>query len=87
VTSLPGAIPWRHGSSQTRSIAGRRNLGVETIDVYYLHNPETQFGRGAGEMFNSRVREAFEFLESAVARRENSLLRNGHVERVSPGRE
>src|SRR6266481_6442980 len=22
----------------------RRNLGVETIDVYYLHNPETQLG-------------------------------------------
>ena len=22
----------------------RRNLGVETIDVYYLHNPETQVG-------------------------------------------
>ena len=45
----------------------RRNLGVETIDVYYLHNPETQLGEVPREMFNSRVREAFEFLESAVA--------------------
>ena len=45
----------------------RRNLGVETIDVYYLHNPETQLGEVPREMFNSRVRDAFEFLESAVA--------------------
>jgi aryl-alcohol dehydrogenase-like predicted oxidoreductase len=45
----------------------RRNLGVETIDVYYLHNPETQLGEVPREMFNSRVRAAFEFLESSVA--------------------
>jgi aryl-alcohol dehydrogenase-like predicted oxidoreductase len=45
----------------------RRNLGVETIDVYYLHNPETQLGEVPREMFNARVRAAFEFLESAVA--------------------
>lgn len=45
----------------------RRNLGVETIDVYYLHNPETQLGEVPREMFNTRVRDAFEFLESAVA--------------------
>jgi aryl-alcohol dehydrogenase-like predicted oxidoreductase len=45
----------------------RRNLGVETIDVYYLHNPETQLGEVPREMFHKRLREAFEFLESAVA--------------------
>jgi aryl-alcohol dehydrogenase-like predicted oxidoreductase len=45
----------------------RRNLGLETIDVYYLHNPETQLGEVPREMFNKRLREAFEFLESAVA--------------------
>ncbi len=45
----------------------RRNLGVETIDVYYLHNPETQLGEVPREMFNTRLRAAFEFLESAVA--------------------
>src|ERR1700687_1661358 len=44
----------------------RRNLGVETIDVYYLHNPETQLGEVPREMFNTRLRDAFEFLESAV---------------------
>lgn len=45
----------------------RRNLAIETIDVYYLHNPETQLGEVPREMFNNRVRSAFEFLESAVA--------------------
>ena len=45
----------------------RRNLGVETIDVYYLHNPETQLDEVPREMFHKRVRNAFEFLESAVA--------------------
>src|ERR1700691_4983337 len=45
----------------------RRNLGVETIDVYYLHNPETQLGEVPREMFNTRLRAAFEFLECAVA--------------------
>ncbi|HXC31254.1 MAG TPA: aldo/keto reductase [Verrucomicrobiae bacterium] len=45
----------------------RRNLGVETIDVYYLHNPETQLSEVPRGMFAQRLREAFEFLESAVA--------------------
>jgi aryl-alcohol dehydrogenase-like predicted oxidoreductase len=45
----------------------RRNLGVETIDVDYLHNPETQLGEVPREMFNTRLRDAFAFLESAVA--------------------
>ena len=43
-----------------------RNLGVECIDVYYLHNPETQLGEIPREEFNRRIRSAFEFLESAV---------------------
>ena len=45
----------------------RRNLGLETIDVFYLHNPETQFGFIDHEEFYTRVRRAFEFLESAVS--------------------
>ena len=44
-----------------------RNLGVECIDVYYIHNPETQFMAVSREEFRMRVRAAFEFLESAVA--------------------
>jgi aryl-alcohol dehydrogenase-like predicted oxidoreductase len=45
----------------------RRNLGVATIDVFYLHNPETQLNEVSPEVFRSRIREAFLFLESAVA--------------------
>ncbi len=43
-----------------------KNLGVECVDVYYLHNPETQLSEVTQEEFLSRVREAFTFLESAV---------------------
>jgi aryl-alcohol dehydrogenase-like predicted oxidoreductase len=43
-----------------------KNLGVECIDVYYLHNPETQLSEVSREEFLNRVREAFTFLESAV---------------------
>src|SRR5258708_3319363 len=43
-----------------------KNLGVECVDVYYLHNPETQLSDVPKEEFLNRVREAFTFLESAV---------------------
>ena len=45
----------------------RRNLGVETIDIYYLHNPETQLNAVSREEFYPRLRTAFEALERAVA--------------------
>jgi aryl-alcohol dehydrogenase-like predicted oxidoreductase len=45
-----------------------KNLGVDCIDVYYLHNPETQLSEISNSEFLKRVREAFVFLESAVAR-------------------
>ncbi len=45
-----------------------KNLQVDCIDVYYLHNPETQLTEIAPAEFLKRVREAFVFLESAVAR-------------------
>src|SRR5271156_6995844 len=45
----------------------RTNLGVSTIDVFYLHNPETQLSEVSPEVFRARIREAFLFLESSVA--------------------
>jgi aryl-alcohol dehydrogenase-like predicted oxidoreductase len=45
----------------------RQNLGLETIDVFYLHNPETQLSEVPPEEFRRRIREAFLFLEAAVA--------------------
>jgi aryl-alcohol dehydrogenase-like predicted oxidoreductase len=44
-----------------------QNLGLETIDVYYIHNPETQLEGVTREEFVNRVRAAFEFLEAAAA--------------------
>ncbi|HEY6395734.1 MAG TPA: aldo/keto reductase, partial [Candidatus Binataceae bacterium] len=38
-------------------------LGLETIDIYYLHNPETQLAVIDRKEFLSRIRAAFELLE------------------------
>jgi aryl-alcohol dehydrogenase-like predicted oxidoreductase len=53
----------------------RENLGLETIDIYYLHNPETQLAAVERKEFLSRIRKAFEFLERAVA--ENKIAYYG----------
>lgn len=44
-----------------------RNLDLESVDIYYVHNPETQLGKIAREAFNDRLLSAFEALEGAVA--------------------
>jgi len=44
-----------------------RNLGLDAIDIYYVHNPETQLEALGVSKFASRIRDAFEFLEKAVA--------------------
>ena len=41
----------------------RRNLGIETIDVFYLHNPETQLSEVSRDRFLGRLGEAFAMLE------------------------
>lgn len=45
----------------------RANLGVDTIDVYYLHNPEQQIPSIGREAFRRRVVRAFEALETRVS--------------------
>jgi aryl-alcohol dehydrogenase-like predicted oxidoreductase len=45
------------------------NFGVESIDVFYLHNPETQLTEVSAPEFRKRIRDAFASLESAVAER------------------
>lgn len=40
-----------------------RNMNIETIDVYYIHNPESQLGEVTQEGFEKRLRAAFERLE------------------------
>jgi aryl-alcohol dehydrogenase-like predicted oxidoreductase len=46
----------------------RANLGVDTIDVFYLHNPETQLGARTSTQFESAIRCAFAELERLVVR-------------------
>lgn len=48
----------------------RKNLGVERIDLYYLHNPEQQLGQVPPASFRERLRAAFMVLEDAVERGE-----------------
>jgi aryl-alcohol dehydrogenase-like predicted oxidoreductase len=50
----------------------RRNLGIETIDVFYVHNPETQLADVPRELFRKRLHHTFEFLETAA---NNGILR------------
>ena len=47
--------------------ASRKNLGVETIDLYYIHNPETQLSEVSRDEFYRRLEAAFAALEKAVA--------------------
>ena len=44
----------------------RRNLGVETIDLFYVHNPESQLTDISREMFHQRLQLAFVMLEEQV---------------------
>ena len=46
----------------------RANMGVDTIDVFYLHNPETQLGFRTREQFEEGIRRAFARLETLVER-------------------
>jgi aryl-alcohol dehydrogenase-like predicted oxidoreductase len=46
-----------------RSLA---NLQVDRIDIYYLHNPETQLQEVSHDEFVARMRAAFAFLEDAA---------------------
>ena len=45
------------------------NFGVEAIDIFYLHNPETQLTEVSAPEFQKRIRAAFAFLEAAAEKR------------------
>lgn len=49
------------------------NMGLDCIDVYYVHNPESQLSAVSADEFWKRLRAAFEFLEQSVA---NGKIRN-----------
>lgn len=77
----PGYLRHQLGTS-------RRNLGLQTIDIAYLHNPEQQLDEVPPDFFLGRMRAAFEVLEEAVGRGEvgvyGTATWNGY--RVRPGR-
>ncbi|HYX30065.1 MAG TPA: aldo/keto reductase [Pyrinomonadaceae bacterium] len=43
------------------------NLKLDCVDVYYVHNPESQLSAVSHDEFWRRVRAAFEFLEQSVS--------------------
>ncbi len=45
----------------------RANLNLETIDLFYLHNPETQLSYVSAEEFYERIRRSFAALEEMAA--------------------
>jgi aryl-alcohol dehydrogenase-like predicted oxidoreductase len=65
----------------------RANLGLETLDVYYLHNPEMQLAEVGRPEFLARLRLAFAGLEQAV--HDKRIARYGAATwngfRVDPG--
>lgn len=44
----------------------RRNLGLDSLDCFHVHNPEQQLASVAPDDFYGRMRSAFEMLESCV---------------------
>jgi aryl-alcohol dehydrogenase-like predicted oxidoreductase len=44
-----------------------RNMNLECLDVYYIHNPESQLGHVSEDEFYARLRAAFESLEKTRA--------------------
>ncbi len=42
-----------------------RNMKLECVDVYYIHNPESQLSQVSEDEFYARLRAAFESLEQA----------------------
>src|SRR5260370_4951906 len=49
------------------------NMNLACVDVYYVHNPESQLASVSPEEFWQRLRAAFEFLEQSVT---NGQIRN-----------
>ncbi|HEY3066576.1 MAG TPA: aldo/keto reductase [Methylomirabilota bacterium] len=73
VVSNSHAMTPRYLSDQIER--SRANLRLETIDVYYVHNPETQLAAVDRGAFFDRLRDAFLALEQAV--REGRIARYG----------
>lgn len=67
----------------------RANLGVETIDVYHVHNPETQMPEVGPDEYYRRLTEAFRALEECAAEGKIQVYGTAtwHAYRVQAGTE
>lgn len=73
----PGVFRWEDLADGRHCIApryleetiaqSRERLGLETIDIYFLHNPEVQLRAVGAAAFAERLRAAFAVLEQACA--------------------
>jgi aryl-alcohol dehydrogenase-like predicted oxidoreductase len=64
---VAGGHCMRPGFLSNQIARSRENLGVECIDVFYLHNPEQQLDSIDRKTFTTLMRDAFAELESQVA--------------------
>ena len=55
------------GYLQSQIDQSLKNLRLSTVDVYYVHNPESQLGAVSREEFERRLRAAFELFERNIA--------------------
>lgn len=67
--------------------ASRQNLGLRTIDVYYLHNPGQQLPTVSVGELRTRIRTAFSAMEEAASRGDIGVygVATWDEFRVSPG--
>ena len=65
----------------------RANLGLDAVDVYYVHNPEQQLASVTYDELLDRLRATFTFLEECVERGEIGVYgcATWHGLRVEPG--
>jgi len=61
-----GAHCMTPGYLQNQLRQSLRNMGLDGVDVYYVHNPESQLSSVSPAEFSKRLRNAFEFLEQSV---------------------
>lgn len=64
----PDYLRWSAGKSL-------ENLGLETIDIFFLHNPETQLGYIDTDTLYNRIEEAFKVFEEL--RKEGKIVSYG----------
>ena len=62
-----------------------RNMGVDCVDVFYLHNPETQLRRNTEGGFSGESEGGVHVSGSGGGGGRNSILRRGDVECFSAG--